>query len=101
MFSLFAKIILNASWLTCADTGSIKDRVRFKKGPQKVIYNFILLKKRREAFGGRFIGFLNKIDQQTKMLERRVIKDSFASIRLEIRDVVEEQVLFDLDVVSN
>jgi hypothetical protein len=35
------------------------------------------------------------------MLERRVIKDSFASIRLEIRDVVEEQVLFDLDVVSN
>jgi hypothetical protein len=35
------------------------------------------------------------------MLERRVIKDSVASIRLEIREVVEEQVLFDLDVVSN
>jgi hypothetical protein len=35
------------------------------------------------------------------MLERRVIKDSIASIRLEIREVVEEQVLFDLDLVSN
>jgi hypothetical protein len=35
------------------------------------------------------------------MLERQVIKDSFASIRLKIRDVVEEQVLFDLDIVSN
>jgi hypothetical protein len=35
------------------------------------------------------------------MLERRVIKDSIASICLEIREVVEEQVLFNLDVVSN
>lgn len=101
LFSLFAKIILDASWLACADTSSVKDRVRFEKGPQKVICNFTLLKKRREAFGGRFIGFLDEIDQQTKMLERRVIKDSVASIRLEIREVVEEQVLFDLDVVSN
>jgi hypothetical protein len=35
------------------------------------------------------------------MLERRVIKDSFASICLEIREVVKEQVLFDLNVISN
>jgi len=35
------------------------------------------------------------------MLKRRVIKDNIALIRLEIREVVKEQVLFNLNIVSN
>ena len=69
LFSLFTKIILNASWLACADTSSVKDCVQLEKGSQKVIHNFTLLKKCREVFSSRFIGFLDEIDQQTKMLK--------------------------------
>jgi hypothetical protein len=62
LLSLFAKIVLNASWLACADTSGVDDRVRLKEGPQKVICDFTLLKKCSEAFGGRLVGFLNKIE---------------------------------------
>jgi hypothetical protein len=95
LFSLFTKIILDASWLASVDTAGVNDRVRLKEGPQKVICDLTLLKKRSEAFDGRFVGFLGEVEQQIKMLERRMVKGSvIASIRLEIREVVEEQVLF-------
>jgi hypothetical protein len=101
LLSLFAKVILNASWLASADTSSVNDRVRLKEGPQKVICNLTLLKKRIKVFGSRLVGFLNKIEQYIKMLKYRIVKGSVvASIYLEIREVVEEQVLFDLDRVS-
>jgi hypothetical protein len=35
------------------------------------------------------------------MLKRRVIKDSVTLIRLEIKEVIEEQVLFNLNVINN
>jgi hypothetical protein len=102
LLSLFAKVILNASWLVYADTSSVNDRVRLEEGPQKVICDLTLLKKRIEAFGGRLVGFFDEIEQQIKMQKRRIVKGSVvASIRLEIGEVVEEQVLFDLDIVSN
>lgn len=57
--------------------------------------------QRSEVFGVSLVGFLNEIAQSIKMPERRIVKSSVvASICLEIGEVVEEQALFDLDVIA-
>jgi hypothetical protein len=68
--SLLAEVILDVSWLACADTSGVNDRVRLKESPQKVICDLTLLKKRIKVFGSRLVGFLDKIEEQIKMLKR-------------------------------
>ncbi len=62
LFSLFAKIVLDASWLARADTSSVHGCARLEEGPQKVKCDFTLLKKRSEALGGRLVGFLDEVE---------------------------------------
>lgn len=101
LLSLFPEVILDTSWLACADASGINDRVRLGESPQKIIRDLMLLKKRIEAFGSRLVGVFDEIKQQIKMLKRSVVEGSVvASIPLEVGEVVEEQVLFDLDRVS-
>jgi hypothetical protein len=46
LYPLFTKIELNASWLASAVISGIYNRIRLEESPKKVIYNFVLLKKR-------------------------------------------------------
>jgi hypothetical protein len=60
LYSLFAKIELDASWLASAGTSGVHNRVRLKESPKKVVCDFMLLKKRTQTFGGGRVGFLNE-----------------------------------------
>jgi hypothetical protein len=70
LLSLFAEVILDTSWLACADTSGINDRVRLEESLQKIIRDLTLLKECIEAFGSRLVGVFDEIEQQIKMLKR-------------------------------
>ena len=59
--SLFAKIELEASWLASPGTNGVHYCVRLEQSLKKVIFDFMLLKKRTKAFGCGRVGFLNGI----------------------------------------
>jgi hypothetical protein len=65
---LFPKFVPDASWLASAKTFCVRQSIRLKERPQKVIRDLMLLEKWAKALGCRSVGSLDMTHQQVKMV---------------------------------
>ena len=95
--SLFAKVVFNAPLFFCPRTRCVSKRVWLEKSPEQVISDLATDEKRQQTSSGTRVGCLNVLDKEVEVLcTRWVERVGAASVRLECREVVIQEILLDL-----
>lgn len=94
--SLFAKVVFDAPWFLCPGTRGVSKRVWLEKSPEQVIRDLAAHEKRQDTSSIR-VSCRDMLDKDVEVLcTRWVERIGAASVRLEFRKVVIQEILLDL-----
>jgi len=95
--SLFPKVVFDAPLFFRPGTRGVNKRVWLEKSPEQVIGDLATLEKRRQTSSGTRVGCLDVLDKEVEVLCTSWVKRvGAASVRLEFREVVIQEILLDL-----